>query len=622
MNQKENTSKNATFEVKPQSYLDAKGDKQSVPSSSSQRYRILIAKQQRRLDEAHPDPQTPYITGCYEENDETFILNINQAGSHIEGWLVEVLNAKNRKREKKIYNIGGERQDDGSFSIYNHADMSRKIGTLSQQGEHLVLEINDESGDLKNDKQQYVRHRNGPALSEHAILSFPKGEIRQLVAAYDWAPLVTSRVIRLKQALSQTKLLPLLKAYFDVGSGGQIADVAYRQKYAKEFDWYIGSVFSTDPPDGWHPEDIAIARIYAQQILAAQRWTYNSANRSLIDWINVMLTDVQAELNKLSPGTETKLLQNTRENLNLKPEDLTSGKIQEHLYDFEMEVVGIAGDAGIGLGGFLGNLTITKSTAPTWKMTYSILLGGASGGYSAGIQLGFKSTGKASTLSNWLPGDIPGWFKLVDLSGKGALVEGLSYGGTLMILDGSGSHPGMAVDFSKWSTQYGVSYGAELGVSLGYIFKPGEDLKKVNADYVIQKYDYSADAGVDKSIHFPLGSALLTKDGRQALHVFCATELASLMSTGSRLVIDGHADRLDTKERNIELSELRAKNTFQAIKDILGDKFKIPEGNVIIRGLGEHDAEKAGDKDETPNPKWRKIEIVLNSRLLVALNSE
>jgi len=107
-------------------------------------------------------------------------------------------------------------------------------------------------------------------------------------------------------------------------------------------------------------------------------------------------------------------------------------------------------------------------------------------------------------------------------------------------------------------------------------------------------------------------------------------------------VIIGHADRLASDEYNLQLSENRARNTYQAINDVLGDRCKILEnpiyhdavttdqneaiplfpGKTYILWAGEAEAKLAGEKDDTPNPLQRKVDILLNSRLVLTLRGE
>jgi len=133
------------------------------------------------------------------------------------------------------------------------------------------------------------------------------------------------------------------------------------------------------------------------------------------------------------------------------------------------------------------------------------------------------------------------------------------------------------------------------------------------------KSDYAVTYGLTEDVHFCLDSALLTEDARQALRIMCANELPALMSPTSHLTIYAHTDRSVSKDYNLRLSDRRAKNTRQAVRDILGVKFGIPEKQIICEGKGEMEAEKDKRPDKEVNPKYRRVDIILNARLVLTL---
>ena len=179
----------------------------------------------------------------------------------------------------------------------------------------------------------------------------------------------------------------------------------------------------------------------------------------------------------------------------------------------------------------------------------------------------------------------------------------------------------MTVDLTGITGNAGLTIGAELAGSWGYIL-PTHDYSKRDYSHVAVTSDYTVEAELMEQVHFRLGDALLTDDGRQALRIMAAKELASLASPGSRLVVDGHADRLDCDARNVQLSELRAKNVVQALKDILGDQLQIPEERFVARGHGERRARAAGEPDQRANRKWRRVDAIMNSRLIARLTGQ
>jgi len=139
--------------------------------------------------------------------------------------------------------------------------------------------------------------------------------------------------------------------------------------------------------------------------------------------------------------------------------------------------------------------------------------------------------------------------------------------------------------------------------------------------------DYAQRYGFENDVHFCLGSALLTQDARQALRIVCANELAGFGNPDSRLSVVGFADTVGYKdatadqvhERNRTLSLLRAQNTVQAIRDILGDRFRIAEPNIKMTGEGQQEAETAGPAHGKPDPRFRRVDVVLNSALVISL---
>jgi outer membrane protein OmpA-like peptidoglycan-associated protein len=96
----------------------------------------------------------------------------------------------------------------------------------------------------------------------------------------------------------------------------------------------------------------------------------------------------------------------------------------------------------------------------------------------------------------------------------------------------------------------------------------------------------------------------------------------AFMSPGSQLTINGHTDRSAPDQYNRDLSKLRAENTLQAIHDVLGAKFRIPAGNIKVAGMGEDEARRDKRPDNERNPKYRRVDVILNSRLVLTLSAQ
>jgi hypothetical protein len=174
------------------------------------------------------------------------------------------------------------------------------------------------------------------------------------------------------------------------------------------------------------------------------------------------------------------------------------------------------------------------------------------------------------------------------------------------------------------SKKWGID-GPDLSGRWGEI--RAKDLPDVQGRKVHVATDHAGLYGLESDAHFCLGSALLTEDARHALRVTCANELRGFMNPQSQLSILGYADTVgyanasaeEANERNGRLSLLRAENTLQAIRDILGNRFKIPDTNVRKTGEGQREAEKAGFEPGTADPRYRRVDVILNNALVISL---
>jgi outer membrane protein OmpA-like peptidoglycan-associated protein len=161
-----------------------------------------------------------------------------------------------------------------------------------------------------------------------------------------------------------------------------------------------------------------------------------------------------------------------------------------------------------------------------------------------------------------------------------------------------------------------------IDVNIGGYWGEIYDKKLPDRDYSEFKpvRDYSTEYGLKHQTHFCLDSAILTAAARQALRIVCAKYLTLFTSDESKLVIKGYADTLGTNPHNDKLSNFRAFNTLSAIKDILGVKFPNNMEAVAV-GLGEIPAHLAGNLDQTPDPKWRRVDVFLNGHVVISLQT-
>ena len=110
----------------------------------------------------------------------------------------------------------------------------------------------------------------------------------------------------------------------------------------------------------------------------------------------------------------------------------------------------------------------------------------------------------------------------------------------------------------------------------------------------------------------------LAPEGRQLLRILAAQELALFRAPHIQVIVDAHADRVDTEEYNLLLTKVRAFNTVVTIEDILRATLR----DVHKLGLGETEALRAGDPDSVENSRRRRADIRINGWLVVQLRGE
>lgn len=577
---------------------------------------IVISRKRRYLADPDADPMEPYITGRYEDVDGKWTFHVNQAGKHIEVWMSEVISAEMR-RPKQMIRLAGDRFDDSMFSLYLEGKPEKLIGTVRRFWDfgtkHLEVYLSGNDIELKF---VAVQNNGYPVLSESgmAVVDPPLPVVR----LNEWSPLVKSEVKWLRKKLGPEELDPYIKEFFSLSAAADMRATLRRHEIVMELDEYMGEVFSTKPPDGWHPDDIPLVQFTARGILAQKHATFNDATRSYYDWIQAMLLFSSGELawDKLPVLMQNHLLMSVSSNAS------KSGQLYEYEADFK--IGGFAGEVIVSLGGWVGALTVEKKTPPTWKQMYDIGFFQIGAGVGVGIQVGQQNDGTAKSPFAYTPGDIPGACTLMSSGVHGGVVVGGSPGFGMLSIHGSNLPP-LAFNLSSlWSWNVELGAGADVLTFMpGWIRKPSiKGRPKILPTKILKDEDFTVAGGHSNEIHFRLGDAMLTDDARQLLRIICSRELKSFKDPFSIMGIVGHADRVDTEDRNIELSRLRSKNTLQAIRDILGSDFLIKPENITISAMGEERAKTAGDLDGYPNLKWRKVEVIVNHRLVLNLRGE
>jgi len=286
---------------------------------------------------------------------------------------------------------------------------------------------------------------------------------------------------------------------------------------------------------------------------------------------------------------------------------------------------------GFSLSPQAGVVTISRRVAPDWRVeeswTLGMLMGQLSVSAALGVQVGADNDGVAYSDLVYSKEDFEGPIWIASLAAHGGYGEGRTGGPGVMWIEGAGFKPVLAFDLSSWvnrSAERGL--GVDLSGAWGYMrlspWQSDETKKKKPLDVPepsVRSNDVGATSVHSTEVHFRFGHAQLTGDARQLIRVACARYRAALTTPSTHLWSIGYADRPDSPDRNRTLSVARAKNAVQAMRDALDDAFALPDDNVVACGFGETAAEASGDRPRQRNRNWRKVEVILDTQLILTL---
>jgi outer membrane protein OmpA-like peptidoglycan-associated protein len=311
-----------------------------------------------------------------------------------------------------------------------------------------------------------------------------------------------------------------------------------------------------------------------------------------------------------------------QERLGVRPGALQLGPgAPVHKYRYLTAVLGVGGDVGLGLGLFLGLMVIEKLAPDTWGAQYFTVLGAGSFGVSAGFSVGQVSAwSEFPSPIDWTSGNFEGPYLTGGVAQNVALGGGpqIQYGGVL-ILFGDHSLPPLVVPADGWALTLGASVSlGEMGYQMGRLW--GGKEQAIRAASERQKpLDTSARYATGSAVHFDVDDPSLTAAGRQAVREMVATHRAALTGAGSTLKVDGYASTTGTEAHNERLSQLRAANVLQAVRDVIGVPDALPPGQATAEGHGEAAARAMGVPDRTEDPAWRRVDVSLDGRVVLQL---
>jgi len=573
----------------------------AASASIQQRSQISTLQRRRRgtTADAPASEQTAIdATGRYEaidpDGNNRFTLQINQAGRHFEGW-----------QQRRAYrSVSGQRlisqrlvgtlvSSNDEQIVFNYQRFSEG-GDTTYEGRFTVRADGTATRSESNGwAQDFRRTSRSARLSDEAIAASPE-ETRALVQATETAPLDTEEEARLERGC--TSIRTLIEQYLDATRQSIVRD-----SYASRINSHINSLMRPHAP-----EQMPLVRRRMQQHLLQETFQSGSVTRPYWDWLQVIVS------------AHPRYTEGIQNRLGMSPDGISGEGTPQHRYRWMFSTIGLAGDVGVGLGGFLGVFVIEKLAPDQWRQQYFTVMGGASGGLSAGVTVGQTTNwSEFETPFPWTSGNFRGAYAVTGAAGAGSFGVGGGYTpGAMISFYGVGSFPVLSGDASGFAAVYGAYIGAEASVTSGYLWGGREEaIRSARHQEVTSQSSYSADARV----HFEVDDPSLTEMGRDRIRQMCATHRVAFENPNSVLRIYGYTSTTGSDRRNQQLSDLQAQNTLQAIYDVLGSAVAIPPENQSVLGFGETPARTSGLPDRTEDESWRKVEVQLNGRTVTTL---
>src|SRR5690606_8706100 len=119
-----------------------------------------------------------------------------------------------------------------------------------------------------------------------------------------------------------------------------------------------------------------------------------------------------------------------------------------------------------------GQFTIAQTAgSSTWRTDYFTVLGQGSGGLSAGVTVGMRTSNTVQSPFPWRSGNFRGAYTITGAAAGGALADtGASYGAGFINFYGDGSFPVVSGDAGGFTEIAGLYIGGEMSQSGGYLF--------------------------------------------------------------------------------------------------------------------------------------------------------
>jgi outer membrane protein OmpA-like peptidoglycan-associated protein len=581
-----------------------------------------------RPDPARPERTRMQITGRYEAEDpgggNRITLELNQAGTHFEGWWQRRVSrfASGARMEHK--RIAGDLVRDSDLAATFRYERWRDPGpgtpgaaaspaggstqgtlTATRGGDGVTLRLVEGSGDISVRRDgsididewshSFTRTSEAPRLSGEGLASLPP-EARAMAQASEDAPLDSDEEGRLDRNVEI--LMGRIRGWLDAPRGMP------RAAHASGIDELVDNVFGQ-----YATEQHVLVRQRLHEALTRPTYASGSITRPYWDWLAVIVATNQHETARI------------QSRLGITASGLTTDPgAPQNQYSWTLEVVGLAGDVGVGLGGFLGRFTIEQTAGgATWRTDYFTMLGQGSGGLSAGVTVGMRTSNTFQSPFPWRSGNFRGSYTITGAAAGGAVGDMGGAGGVGFInFYGDGTFPVISGDAGGFTELAGLYIGGEMSVGGGYLFG-GRD-EAIRHARTRAPSTVSGTYSAATAAHFAVDDPALTPLGLQEIRRTCALQRAMLTNRNGSINVVGYTSTTGSDAHNLTLSRLRAQNTLQAIRDVMGSDLAVPQDRQTSSGLGEAPARAAGVPDRTESEPWRKVEVSFDGTVVLTLH--
>lgn len=603
----------------------------------------------------------PYLTGHYVEEKGRFNFFINQAGRHIEclmafidtGRKPKVSKFKDKRIARSVARLGGDYDPaEDEFTIYGAFDRLDTMGVLGLEdakGDKLRLVLFEDLAPPKLKKfpsTVLIKVSDRPALFERYI-AHPT--VPSVFRTHHWFALTPQQTKFLRSgfvfdvekefAVSGGKkklgIEGLVDHYFKTDLKDKETTSAHIRRLHNETNAHAIERFFVELQShvlGRKPEKGGIHEAHMATLVVMTR--FHLARRKLRTAPDAHQENLVSLIARIVDDNPLQADKNLRR-FGFVPGTVTNKFEVE--YDIDGAGGGIPGAKFIGGSAWAGFITLKKTEgaqpfSPSdgqSKRTFGLVMASADVGIGTPFQVINQSgSGEARSFHEWFSDHIPGKCLAtgVGAAAAGGIGVSFSLAGDMFIPgDQSAGAPAspLSVLFPP-SISFAPGLGASAGISefVGEIFelKGGGKPKVEDATAFLPKLssaEYVRILNTKKKIHFCTNDAQLTEDAKHFIETMAALELPAFEVAESTFKITGYTDREGTPFSNIELSIARASNVQTYLDDILVrlDKQGRFKASFETRGAGEPTV----GPDDVKNPKFRRVNIVLDGKLLLAL---